>query len=227
MNSKVEAMALADTVERKPAAVKKASFYRPELDCLRFFAFFAVFIHHSLPSTADFYRTYNLPAVLANVPYAGAWGVDLFFCLSAYLITELLLREKDVIGYLNVRAFYVRRMLRIWPLYFAFVLFAFGITFVDHSQEFSATNLAMFLMLAGNWAAAILSKGRVSIGEGTRIGENASILSCNIGRNCVIGSNAVVVSDIPDCSVAVGAPARIVRRFDWMPCVRERTGAGL
>jgi peptidoglycan/LPS O-acetylase OafA/YrhL len=134
--------------------VEKTSFYRPELDCLRFFAFFAVFVHHSLPSNADFYLAHRLPVVFADIPYAGAWGVDLFFCLSAYLITELLVREKDQVGYLNVRAFYIRRMLRIWPLYFSFVLFAFALTFVDRSQQFSALNLGMFLMLAGNWAAA-------------------------------------------------------------------------
>jgi peptidoglycan/LPS O-acetylase OafA/YrhL len=134
---------------------KKTFFYRPELDCLRFFAFMAVFVHHSVPKTADFYQAHHLPTFLANVFYAGGFGVDLFFCLSAYLITELLLREKDQAGHLNVRAFYIRRMLRIWPLYFAFVLFAYGVSFIDPSQHFSTAQLAMFLLLSGNWAAAV------------------------------------------------------------------------
>jgi hypothetical protein len=60
----------------------------------------------------------------------------------------------------------------------------------------------------------ITSKGKVSIGDGSWIGENASVLSCRIGKNCVVGANAVVVHDIPDYSVAVGIPARVVRRFD-------------
>ncbi len=131
---------------------KKNSFYRPELDCLRFFAFLAVFVHHTMPDTVAFYRQRHLPASLTNVAYAGSFGVDLFFCLSAYLITELLLREKDQVGHLNVKAFYVRRMLRIWPLYFAFVLFAFGLTFIDRSQHFTVGALLMFLLLLGNWA---------------------------------------------------------------------------
>jgi acetyltransferase-like isoleucine patch superfamily enzyme len=71
----------------------------------------------------------------------------------------------------------------------------------------------------------IVSKGRVRIGEGSWIGENASVLSCSIGRNCVIGSNAVVLSDIPDYSVAVGAPARVVRRFNPGSGLWEKTGA--
>jgi peptidoglycan/LPS O-acetylase OafA/YrhL len=139
------------------AKAKNPSFYRPELDCLRFFAFLAVFVHHTIPKTADFYLAHHLPTMLANVAYAGAFGVDLFFCLSAYLITELLLREKDQVGHLNVKAFYIRRMLRIWPLYFTFVLFAFGLSFIDRTQHFSATQLTMFLMLAGNWPAATTS----------------------------------------------------------------------
>ena len=135
-----------------PARTKRISFYRPELDCLRFFAFLAVFVHHSMPRSVEFYTSHHLPAALSNVAYAGAFGVNLFFCLSAYLITELLLREKSQVGQLNVRAFYIRRVLRIWPLYFSFVLFAFGLTFIDRTQNFSATKLIMFLMLAGNWA---------------------------------------------------------------------------
>jgi peptidoglycan/LPS O-acetylase OafA/YrhL len=115
----------------------------------------AVFVHHTLPKTPDFYQAHHLPTFLANVSYAGAFGVDLFFCLSAYLITELLLREKDQVGHLNVKAFYIRRMLRIWPLYFLFVLFSYGISFVDPTQQFSTTQLAMYLLLVGNWAGMI------------------------------------------------------------------------
>ncbi len=60
----------------------------------------------------------------------------------------------------------------------------------------------------------VVSKGPVSIGSGSWLGENVNVLSCSIGRNCVIGANAVVTKDIPDFCVAVGIPARIIRRFD-------------
>ena len=141
-------------VERAALPRGSKSFYRPELDCLRFFAFLAVFVHHTMPRQIDFYIAHHLPTALSNVAYAGSFGVDLFFCLSAFLITELLLREKEEVGYLNVKAFYIRRILRIWPLYFAFVLFSFGLTFVDRNQHFSVSQLTMFLLLAGNWASA-------------------------------------------------------------------------
>lgn len=55
----------------------------------------------------------------------------------------------------------------------------------------------------------------VRIGTGTWIGENAVVIGCTIGHNCVIGANSVVLTDIPDYCVAVGSPARVIRR--WNP----------
>jgi acetyltransferase-like isoleucine patch superfamily enzyme len=60
----------------------------------------------------------------------------------------------------------------------------------------------------------VISKGPVAIGEGTWLGENVSILSCRIGRNCVIGANAVVTTDIPDFCVVAGVPGRVIKQFD-------------
>ncbi|HEY6925281.1 MAG TPA: acyltransferase [Steroidobacteraceae bacterium] len=57
-------------------------------------------------------------------------------------------------------------------------------------------------------------KSRVSIGSGSWLGENVCVIGASVGRNCVIGANAVVTQDIPDYSVAVGLPARVIRRFD-------------
>ena len=101
------------------------AFYHPELDILRFFAFFAVFFHHALPRQASIYIDAGLPANVTQwllaAKEAGAFGVDLFFALSAFLITELLRREYVNRGTFGLRAFYVRRALRIWPLYFTFL----------------------------------------------------------------------------------------------------------
>lgn len=58
-------------------------------------------------------------------------------------------------------------------------------------------------------------KAEVSIGDGSWIGENVCIIGARIGRNCVIGANAVVTSDIPDYSVAVGIPARVIKSYDF------------
>lgn len=61
----------------------------------------------------------------------------------------------------------------------------------------------------------IRTLGKVRIGDGSWIGEGVSIQGASIGKNCVIGSHSVVSRDIPDYCVAVGAPARIVKRYDW------------
>lgn len=61
---------------------------------------------------------------------------------------------------------------------------------------------------------AVQFKRAVEIGDGCWIGENACIIGARVGKNSVIGANAVVTSDIPDYAVAVGIPARIIKRFD-------------
>jgi len=60
-----------------------------------------------------------------------------------------------------------------------------------------------------------LKTSPVRIGSGTWIGERVAVLrGSNIGRGCVIGANSVVRGEIPDHSVAVGAPARVVGTTD-------------
>lgn len=139
--------------------VKRTAFYRPELDALRFFAFFGVFITHTLPGVPQFYSVHHFPhlvgELLQAISRAGAYGVDLFFLLSSYLITELLLREKDATGALDILAFYKRRILRIWPLYFAFIGLGWALTLVDKTQSLSLSYVAAYLLLAGNWISAI------------------------------------------------------------------------
>jgi acetyltransferase-like isoleucine patch superfamily enzyme len=54
----------------------------------------------------------------------------------------------------------------------------------------------------------------VTIGDGVWLGENVCIIGASIGKNSVIGANAVVTADIPDYCVAVGSPARIIKRYD-------------
>jgi acetyltransferase-like isoleucine patch superfamily enzyme len=58
------------------------------------------------------------------------------------------------------------------------------------------------------------TSGNVEIGSGSWIGQNSCILSVSIGKNCIIGANSVVLKDIPDFSMAVGNPAKVVKKFD-------------
>ena len=104
-------------MDQKPAG----RLYLPQLDALRFFAFTAVFCLHGLPATDPSTHTglrHAASLMQLTAQRAGANGVGLFFLLSAFLITELLLRERRSTGSVHLRLFYVRRILRIWPLYF-------------------------------------------------------------------------------------------------------------
>ena len=65
------------------------------------------------------------------------------------------------------------------------------------------------------WKQPIVQNRDVEIGEGSWIGENVCILGVHIGKHCVIGANSVVTHDIPDYSVAVGSPAKVIKRYDF------------
>jgi peptidoglycan/LPS O-acetylase OafA/YrhL len=143
-----------------PAADAIGRYYRPELDVVRFLAFLLVFAHHSLPLFPA-PGTANLPDGIAHVLYNVAWaarfGLSLFFTLSAFLISELLLRERQATGQIHTRQFYIRRILRIWPLYFAGL--AIGLCFVTfpvpQHDEIVWTVWAVFLL--ANWATIFLT----------------------------------------------------------------------
>lgn len=72
----------------------------------------------------------------------------------------------------------------------------------------------------------IVQNNRVEIGEGSWLGENVCVLGAKIGIHCVIGANSVVTKDIPDYCVAVGAPARVIKKYDlnkkqWIKCGQD------
>lgn len=143
---------------RQTWAVVRQRFYRPELDCLRFFAFLAVFFFHNVPADPSYFADRHIPVgwLFASASRAGSFGVDLFFLLSAYLITELLLREKDEFGVVHVKQFYLRRILRIWPLYFFLLLTGTALCRLDPDQKFPGTYLLAFLFLSGNWMTSLI-----------------------------------------------------------------------
>jgi peptidoglycan/LPS O-acetylase OafA/YrhL len=146
----------AAIVAAPPSKPSSQSFYRPELDVLRFAAFLGVFLYHAMPHDASAYEPAGPFAPwLAAIFRSGSFGVDLFFALSAYLITTLLLREKEIRGSLDVKSFYLRRILRIWPLYFSFVAFAILLHWLGfRTQSLTVPYIAGYAALAGNWVYA-------------------------------------------------------------------------
>jgi acetyltransferase-like isoleucine patch superfamily enzyme len=89
-----------------------------------------------------------------------------------------------------------------------YVLLARNVHIADHGHAFE--NIDVPIMKQG-----INRIAPVSIGRSTWLGQNVVVLpGVTIGKHCVIGASSVVNSSIPDFSVAVGAPARVVKRYN-------------
>lgn len=151
-------------VQEVPAQPAMARYYHPELDGLRFLACLGVFILHCYPFALPKVRVasaviHEVQAWYCSLFNAGVAGVDLFFVLSSFLITELLLRERERTGRIDVRAFYVRRALRIWPLYYVFLTLAVLLEPLvaggtGQALGMTAVQAAGFYAFIGNWVAA-------------------------------------------------------------------------
>ncbi len=114
-----------------PSPTKKV--YFPGLNGLRFFAAFAViFTHIELIKMSFGVQNHWHNPIFFNL---GGLGVYFFFVLSGFLITYLLLVEKDVSGTISVKKFYLRRIFRIWPLYYLIFIIGFVILPFFHSID--------------------------------------------------------------------------------------------
>lgn len=100
--------------------------YFQNLDSIRFIAALIVFLGHGLSPSFHYLPIKDtfwgkLLKTISN----GGTGVSIFFVLSGFLITYLLINEYEVNFKIAVKKFYMRRVLRIWPLYFLVVAFTF------------------------------------------------------------------------------------------------------
>jgi peptidoglycan/LPS O-acetylase OafA/YrhL len=125
---------------------KQAHGYRPELDVVRFLAFLLVFFFHLLPFPSMGESGWRVHMSLVE---SCAMGLCLFFTLSAYLITNILLIEREHAAVISVRKFYIRRILRIWPLYFFGIAIGIGIAVVGHRAG-DVVGFIWYLLFAGN-----------------------------------------------------------------------------
>lgn len=113
--------------------------YYASVDGLRGLSILAVIWHHIA----------GIPSPSGYVP------VSLFFGISGFLITTLLLREKTATGDIGLRRFYARRILRTWPLYY--LVLAIYVLLVALTERHSAAgheffvNLPYFLTYTANW----------------------------------------------------------------------------
>lgn len=109
-----------------PSNQEKKKIFFPNLDGLRFFSFLLVFFSHAFATKYDSIRNETWYQIFKfRLFQEGDMGVSFFFVLSGFLITFLLIKEKEYTGNIDVKNFYIRRALRIWPLYYFCVFFGF------------------------------------------------------------------------------------------------------
>jgi peptidoglycan/LPS O-acetylase OafA/YrhL len=155
--AKIQAIGIADP-DAAPDRTAKHGTSRTHfagLDSLRFYAAFLVLIGHIHLNQ----ESVGLPGPnYGAVFYRGAPAVSFFFTLSGFLITYLLLDEHRRTGAISIRAFYIRRVLRIWPLYF--LIIGLGLTLykvvlprlgIYHAAEYSVwTATALYVLFLPN-----------------------------------------------------------------------------
>ncbi len=95
--------------------------YFPNLNSIRFVAALAVMIHH-IELTKYWFGQPNIYTSSFVGGVFGQLGIILFFVLSGFLITYLLLAEQQATDTISIKNFYIRRILRIWPLYYFIVI---------------------------------------------------------------------------------------------------------
>ena len=98
--------------------------YFPILDAFRFFAFFRVFLLH-IPGA-------EVNPFFFKITEGGETGVDFFFVLSGFLISYLFIKEQNNTGAIDGKKYFLRRALRIWPLYFLAIVIAFAGIYVSN-----------------------------------------------------------------------------------------------
>lgn len=87
------------------------------------------------------------------------------------------------------------------------VLTANGVYISDNLHGYRDTDVAVM-------DQPLVQLSDTEIGDHSWLGHNACVVGAKLGRHCIVGANAVVTRDAPDYSVIVGAPGRIIRRYD-------------
>ncbi|MDP4201289.1 MAG: acyltransferase [Bacteroidota bacterium] len=117
----------------------------PGLNGLRAIAALSVLLSHVFLGT---FGNWNLKAIKLPI-FEG--GVILFFVISGFLITYLLLHEITSTDTIDIKKFYLRRILRIWPLYYGYILIAIiALTILGLQKDILNNNVVYYLLFAAN-----------------------------------------------------------------------------
>lgn len=129
-------------------------FFLPGLNGIRSLAAIGVMISHTALAFKNVPSNYYLFGLRNGTPKSwvlGEHGVTMFFVLSGFLITFLLLNEKQKTNKIHIKSFYKRRILRIWPLYYLYFIIVFCLFYlVGKPFNFKTSSPYFYLFFLAN-----------------------------------------------------------------------------
>jgi peptidoglycan/LPS O-acetylase OafA/YrhL len=143
-------------LETKKKRIKSRKLHYKDLDVLRFIGFLLVFIMHIKTIFKTEISTETTGYLDHSLTFGGVFGIELFFVISAFLITALSIREIEYYGNFKLLSFYKRRALRILPLYAVILLLVYigipkTVEFLDLNYHFKFPPLLPFLTFNANY----------------------------------------------------------------------------
>lgn len=126
------------------------------LDSIRTLAFLSTFLAHAFYTESVQVKSSTSFQWAIQFQEIFSFGVPIFFVLSGFLITYLMLKEQDEFGTFNLKNFYLRRILRIWPVYFfvliiGFVLFPIIRSYIMKDSYIESANSIYYILFLSNF----------------------------------------------------------------------------
>ncbi len=141
------------------------------LDSIRTIAFFSTFLAHSFDTNSYEVKITNFYKFVESLRAVFSFGVPIFFVLSGFLITYLIIAEYEQKSFFSIKNFYIRRVLRIWPPYYLVLIIGFVFFPIFRSiflkLPYSETaNPWMYLFFLGNFDQIIKNTLPIGVGLG-------------------------------------------------------------
>ena len=118
--------------------------YFENLDASRFFAFIIVFLAHTFITSSPEIKSSNIFQFVYGWGKIGMLGLEYFFVLSSFLISWIILEEKEKTNSFNIKNFLIRRTLRVWPLYFLIVLIGVLLSYIAKANNVELSPIPPF-----------------------------------------------------------------------------------
>lgn len=126
------------------------------LDSIRTIAFLSTFMAHAFYTESEIVKNSSSFSFAIQFQEIFSFGVPIFFVLSGFLISYLMLKEQEEVGRFSLKNFYMRRILRIWPVYLlvlliGFVIFPIVRDVILHEPYAETANPIYYLLFLSNF----------------------------------------------------------------------------